>query len=209
VLAVGLVAHPSREAFARRLAEQVSADVVMVDTDGLGCEANHRATQQALAEFRSTWAVVLEDDAVPVGDFRVYAEQALAMAPAPIVSFYLGKQRPPHWQKRIAAALAEAETTGAHWIVGKQLLHAVGYAIRTDLLPSLLEHTSNLPADAHIGSFARANSHPIAYTVPSLVNHMDIPTVTQHPDGQPRRKGRTAWAYGSPPFWTSNTVVLR
>lgn len=208
LLTIGIVAHTSRVTEAKQLQQQVKAEFISIDNGVMGAEANHFVVQNHLSQLPSSWSVVLEDDALPVDGFRSQAAQALLMAPSPIVSFYLGRKRPPHWQKRIADAIANAKHTEATWIISTHLLHGVGYAIRTDLLPSLLAFDSELPADQHIGAWARAYGHTISYLVPSLVDHKDLPTIVDHPDGDPRRPGRKAWTVGTRTHWTSEAVTL-
>lgn len=202
---VGVVAHVDREGAARRLAATVGADFISVDRGGvLGCEGNHAAVQRHLAGLPGEWSVVLEDDAVPVDGFADQVAAALEVAPAPVVSLYLGRQRPPQYQRRIEIVCGLADKVGANWLTSPRMLHAVGYAIRTDLLPTLLEFDCDLPADERIG----ACFGDVCYVWPSLVDHADGPSVTAHPDGQPRSPGRRAWRVGSRDVWTSSTVVL-
>jgi hypothetical protein len=208
VYRIGIVAHTSRSTQAKQLGRQVKSDFVSIDNGVMGCDENHYTVQRHLAALPSTWSIILEDDAVPVNDFRAQAEQALIMAPSPIVSFYLGRRRPPHWQGRIGNAVAQATHDQATWIVGTHLLHAVGYAIRTELLPSLLDHHSPRPSDEHITGWAQRFGHTISYTWPSLVDHADVPTIVEHPDGQPRPAGRKAWHTGSREHWTTKAVTL-
>lgn len=207
LIALGVVAHTSRTTQAKALAQQVQADFFSIDNGYLGCDQHHRQVQVHLAALPSTWAVILEDDAEPVDDFRDQLESALLVAPSPIVSLYLGRKRPPHWQHRIGKALASADN--ANWLISTHLLHAVGYAIKTELLPSLLAFDSPLPVDQHISRWARYYGHTIAYTLPSLVDHADLPTIVDHPDGEPRTAGRKAWTVGTRDIWTSQTVALR
>ena len=207
--AIGIVAHTSRIAKAKELQQQVKAEFISIDDGLLGCEANHDHTHRHLSGLPTTWSVVLEDDAEPVDGFTEQLHEALLMSPSPIVSLYLGRRRPPHWQNRILGAIAEAANTESPWIVSTHLLHAVGYAIRTDLLPSLLSHESSHPIDEHIGDWARRHGHTVAYTVPSLVDHADLPTIVEHRDGQPRRPGRRAWTVGTRESWSSQSVVMR
>lgn len=206
---IGIVAHTSRAGQAKRLAAGVRADFISIDNGLMGCDGNHEHVLHHLAGFPSTWSVVLEDDAEPVEGFRDQLGQALMMAPSPIVSLYLGRQRPPHWQRRIGAAVAEAEESGASWVVATRLFHAVGYCVKTELLPSLLSHVSPLPVDEHVSSWARAFGHVVSYAVPSLVEHSDVPTVVEHRDGAPRTPGRKAWRVGVRDRWSSMSVVLR
>lgn len=206
---IGVVGHLTRSQQAKDLARQVKADFVSIDNGVLGCDGNHAMVQEHLTNLPSTWSVVLEDDAIPVDDFREQLTAALPMSPSPIVSLYLGKQRPPHWQRRISTAIAKAQHDDAPWIISTYLLHAVGYAIKTELLDSLLDHTSTQPSDQHITGWAKRYGYTISYTAPSLVNHADLPTIVDHPDGQLRTPGRTAWMYGGRHDWTSKAVTLR
>lgn len=205
---VGIVAHAIRATQARELARQVRAPLISVDDGMLGCEGNHRLVQTHLQALGAPWSIILEDDAEPICGFPHQAREALLASPTPIVSFYLGRSRPRHAQRKIAAALAAADERDAHWIVSTRLLHAVGYAIRTELLESLLCHDSELPADEHITAWARRHGHAIGYTVGSLVDHADGPTVVDHRDGQPRTPGRRAWRLGNPDRWTSQAVTM-
>lgn len=208
MLKIGIVAHTARATQARQLSDTVKAAFISIDNGLMGCDTNHRTVQQHLAEYPSTWSVILEDDAEPVEGFREQLHSALLMAPTPVVSLYLGRKRPPHWQKRIATALTEAQHQDACWVMSTHLLHAVGYAIKTELLPSLLTHTSTLPSDQHIGEWCRRFGHLISYTVPSLIDHQDGPTIVDHPDGDPRRPGRKAWTVGTRHQWTTTAVLL-
>ena len=206
---IGIVAHTARTNQAKTLAHTVKADFISIDTGFLGCDDNHTTVQHHLAGLHTVWSVILEDDAAPVNDFCGQLAQALSVAPTPIVSLYLGRRRPPHWQQRIRKAALRAENENASWIVGTHLLHAVGYAIKTELLPSLLNFDSDLPVDQHITRWAQTtHGHPISYTWPSLVNHLDLPTLVEHPDGKPRHPGRTAWATGTRDQWTTHAVPL-
>jgi GR25 family glycosyltransferase involved in LPS biosynthesis len=206
---VGIVAHTSRTAQAKQLGRTVRSDFISIDNGLMGCDENHYTVQKHLSALPATWSIVLEDDAIPVDDFRHQAEQALVMAPTPIVSFYLGKRRPPHWQNRVCNAVAQAANDDASWIISTHLLHAVGYAIKTELLPSLLDHTSDRPSDEHITSWARRFGYLTSYTFGSLVDHADLPTIVDHPDGQPRGPGRKAWYAGTREHWTTKAVTLR
>lgn len=209
---IGVVAHTSRKQMADTLAEKVSAAIVAVDDGSLGCNRNHVQVWKYLAEHDSDWTVVLEDDAIPVDDFRTQLHQALEYAPTNVVSLYLGTGRPPQWQTRIKDALAKAHANDACYIVTTHLLHAVAVAIKTPHIPHMLAHAEAkryLPIDEAISNWARLhNRNPIAYTVPSLVDHADGLTLVKHRDGSPRNKPRKAWTVGTRSTWTTQAVTM-
>lgn len=200
-----MVAHTARVAEAKLLAGVVRADFVSVDNGVLGCDGNHLSVQRHLAGLPGDWSVVLEDDAVPVAGFRAQLAAALEVAPAPVVSVYLGRQRPPQFVRQVVQAVGRANSVDASWIVGRRMLHAVGYAIRSDVLGSLLEFDSALPSDERISAWADGG---VAYCWPSLVDHADLPTVVKHRDRQPRPPGRTAYRVGGRDVWTGRSVPL-
>lgn len=210
LLTIGIVAHSSRASEAKALAHEVDAEFVSIDQDGiLGCDDNHDHVMHHLAGLPSTWSVVLEDDAVPVEGFYEQLEAALPLSPTPIVSLYLGRLRPPQHQADIQAAVEAAVVEDADWIISSRLYHAVGYAIKTELLPSLLGHLSNWPVDQHISEWAMQRGHLVSYCWPSLVDHADGETVVAHPDGQPRTPGRVAWKTGAKAQWSTQSVTLQ
>jgi GR25 family glycosyltransferase involved in LPS biosynthesis len=204
-ISYAVVGHTSRQSQAEALAQTLNA-TLSLDDGTLGEGINHDRAWVAATTQDSDWSVVLEDDAVPIHDFQVQLAEALANAPAPIVSAYLGTSRPPQYQRRIQQALAR----DTHWILSNELLHHVAVAIRTNLVGQMLTavECSTLPADYRIGSWARQCDYPIAYTNPSLVDHADGPTVIIHQDGQPRHAPRKAWQVGTRTRWCTTTTHL-
>jgi len=212
---IGIVAHVARQHQAEQLSADIAAEYVSVDDGSLGCELNHRKVWLwHIDNNRSEWAVNLEDDAVPVPDFRNQVDNALAAAPTPIVSLYLGRHHIPtiHWEQRKETALAQADNAGAHWITTNTLLHAVAVAIRTDILPTVIAHTMRLPDfmpnDEAISHFVMNNMGSIGYTIPSLCNHADQPTLFKHHDKLPRPPGRIAYRTGQREHWNSQVVTM-
>lgn len=207
---IGVVAHLERADQAHKLMDALPAAYMSMDNGSLGCEANHRKAWTYLAGKKTEWGVVLEDDALPVTNFREQAEQALAVAPSPIVSFYLGRHRPPHWQSTIHQATDKASADDACFITSTHLLHAVAVAIRTDLIADMLTHTetSVRPWDYAIAAWAVDGDISVSYTWPSLVDHQDGPTVVKHPDGKARTPGRVAWRVGVRDTWTTTAVTM-
>jgi len=208
---IGIVGHVQREQMATDLYNQVDADFLSIDPlDGVGCLANHLAVWQWHADNPAEWLVTLEDDAVPVEDFRRQLAAALAVAPTPIVSLYLG--RGYIGDAQLSASVRRAEATGSHWLLaGHQLFHAVGLAVRHELLAPMVadldrrnHNFRSSPVDHALGQWARRNHHDVAYTVPSLVDHADGPSlVMRH-----RRAPRTAWRTGGHEQWTSTSTPM-
>lgn len=205
---VGVVAHQQRATQAQALAASINAEILHMDDGTHGCHGNHhRAWQWHTENTHTEWAVVLEDDALPVQDFRTQLTAALDAAPTDIISLYLGRQRPAPFQQRNKRATTKATNTGAHWITSPHMMHAVAAAIRTQLIPEFLQHPHHYtPPDELISTWARTNNRPIGYTWPSLVDHADGPTLVVHPDGRPRKAGRIAWQVGTRDTWNSETV---
>jgi GR25 family glycosyltransferase involved in LPS biosynthesis len=209
-ITIGVVAHEKRRDHAEQLATLIEADVVMMDdrTQHLGCEANHRRTWHALSNSSTEWVVVLEDDAIPVPDFRHQLTQALAVAPTDIVSLYLGRSKPTYWQPQIERFTQQADHDGAHWITSPTAIHAVGLAVRTT---TLQHHRHNvwLPPDQALTRWAEKNGHLISYCWPSLLEHADLPTtIRQHRDGMARTPGRVAWRTGTRDAWDDSSVHM-
>lgn len=194
---VVIVAHPDRKPRLDELVLKTNAEAVALDDHKYGCEINHLRAWEWLSGGNCPWSVVLEDDAVPVERFRFQLHAALKVAPTPIVSLYLGRTRPPHWQESVSQAVGRTKLQDACFLTAPALLHGVGYAIRTSLIPDLLAEVPSLidemPIDEAITVWAKQRDHGISYTWPSLVDHRDEPSLVNHHDGQPRRSGRVAW----------------
>lgn len=208
IISTAIVAHTSRRIQAAELAQTVNGQIFM-DNGELGCEANHTRAWEWHAGRAHTvdWALTLEDDALPVHGFGSQVLAALAVAPAPIVSFYLGTDERHYWQAGIRAALTAA-TPGTSWLLSGALLHAVAVAVRSDLLP--LSIGPGLAVDTALGNWAKKHDHLIAYSVPSLVDHADTePIVTQRfgPSSQ-RLAARRAHITGTRPRWTNCAIQI-
>lgn len=205
---IGIVAHLDRITQAEKLADQTQAAYIAYDDGTLGCDGNHKRVWEWHAEHTTDWAIVLEDDALPVENFRQQLEQVLAQAPTPIVSLYLGRSRPLcGWQTRIGLAVVKANQSNSHWIVTDAALHAVALCVRADLVPSMLAWVQN-PVDDCISRWIRAQGLKVGYPWPSLVDHEDGPTLVKHPDGQPRNQPRVAWWHGTRDHWNNRQVEM-
>jgi GR25 family glycosyltransferase involved in LPS biosynthesis len=209
VIAIGIVAHLQRVAMTEHLADQTGAQIISYDDGTLGCTKNHLAVWKRLADTDADWKICIEDDAVPVDGFQNQLEHALEVAPAGIVSLYLGRLRPPQWQHMIQPAIDRADTSGAHWLVSRQLLHAVGIAMRGDLVDDMLAHLDGeTPIDEAINTWVNRRMYRVAYCWPSICDHADTETLIQHRDGQNRESGRVAWKTGTRETWANEYVEM-
>jgi len=209
MISIAIVAHTTRTNQATNLAHTTSAQHISLDDGTLGCDNNHKTVlrwHHNQPHQPDDWCVVLEDDAQPIDDFPAQLAAALAVAPTPVVNLYLGTSYPPHHQRLIKKSIAEAQRTNSHWTIRNLFIHTVGYAIRYDVLASLAGYETVLPIDQHIDQWARFNNHLTCFTHPSLVDHMDGPSLIHHRDGLPRNKPRHAWVTGGHEEWTAASI---
>jgi hypothetical protein len=210
--AIGIVAHVARAEQAHTLMDTVGASYMSLDNGLYGVNGNHKRVWRHMAErfaAHTEFIAVLEDDAVPVDGFNEQLENVLATYAAPVVSLYLGRLRPPHFQHMIEPATKRADVLDANFIVSRQMLHAVGLAIRSDLVADMLDNLNEiLPIDEAIGEWVNKRRYRIAYTWPSIIDHADGDTLLQHRDGHKRQPGRVAWRCGTRDVWTDRTVEM-
>ena len=150
---IAVVAHPQRQEQAEALAEEVFAEILLMDDTvrPYGPFVNHLRAWSWLSGGNCPWSMVIEDDAVPLAvsprgtqSFRWQLHAALRAARTPVVSFYLGRSRPPLWQSSIARTVGKTYFRDACFFTSSHLLHGVGYAIRTDLIPDMLQSVAPL-----------------------------------------------------------------
>lgn len=220
---IAIVAHPARRQMVRELARHVQPGIIAWDNARMGAARNHLQAWGYLKDGPQQWAVILEDDCIPVADFRTQLTAMLAKAPGNIVSLYLGRGRPDQWQLPISAVIAQE----ACFLRADELLHGVGYALRTPTLRALYPSVRAALAHLHrpkelvalVSIWARKNEELIYYTRPSLVNHRDDPPLIadeDREDGQSRSVPpdpsgsviRKAWLFGSRPHWDSSCTDL-
>lgn len=216
--AIAVVAHLSRGVQAEHLADDVGATYVAYDDGARGAGPNHVACWEWLEESNREWGVVLEDDAVPVKDFVDNLDVVLKNSPSPIVSLYLGRGRPPHWQPQIMRVMARPES----FLMAPTLLHHVGVALRTSCIPLMLDYLSvcgayqlgQLPIDEAIGGWVKKMGWQVAYCHPSIVDHRDQEPVISHrvtgygaDDPAKRDQKRVAWMFGTRE-WDGSSVDI-
>ena len=187
---IAIVAHHSRRAMANDLASKLEADSIFMDEHSAGANANHLRALSWAAE-QSDRVIIIEEDALPVDDFRDKAQDWLARFPDDMLSFYLGTGRPPQYQKEIAGMLVESDRVNADYLVLSKLIHGVCYSPPQGRLARMLSTwNKTLAADYAVGE---AFGGRVIYPCYSLVDHADLPTVERHPDNEPRTERRRAW----------------
>ena len=94
-VAIAIVAHKDRGQTGRPIGGLGRPDYVSWDDGTLGPAENHLRAWENLAEEDAEVCLVLEDDAVPVANFRSELSGVLAVAPTDLVSLYLGRATSP------------------------------------------------------------------------------------------------------------------
>lgn len=207
---IAVVSHPDRAEMGADLARELDGLLLMDGDDqgsARGCARMHTLALRTLAETsESEWLVVLEEDAVPVPDFRAHAEAALAWAPSPLVSFYLGTGTNWGVQHAITVALWTAKREGLAWLGADCLMSTVGYAVNrsviVDLLTDIDATDDELPVA--ITRSAQARDLAVHYTWPSLIDHRDGWSTI----GGREITGRVAHQHGVAPDWDTSIAPL-
>lgn len=206
-LYVGIVAHIKREEMAYSLAAKVQADEVFMDNGMLGEWRNHEKAWRAAERSGKTHAVILQDDALPVENFREHALEAAKTRSERLISLYVGTHRPR--KEQVLESTTRADRVGAAWLTADTLMWGVGVLVPTALISEILDTVkkSNLPYDQRIGLWAEETSNLVYYTWPSLVDHVDEPTVIP---GRPKKQGkRVAHRHGVPEWNTMSVHIER
>jgi hypothetical protein len=221
-LLIGVAAHVSREEMAHALVKRVGAQVLNVDKGNAGCYRtaviacvwNHFEVLNRLAALvtdKHSWVIVLEDDALPVPNFRKHAAAALSYAPY-LAGFYIGQAG----AERNLALLTKSLEDGVAWAAAPHMVSAVAYAIRTDVLPEIIkrypgftDYEATVERRITTWSYERrggtAYGEPqFYYTLPSLVDHSEVDSIVfPGADGTVRH----AWSVGVAKNWDTRAVV--
>lgn len=161
---------------------------------------------RALLKARSVQddVLILEDDAIPCKNFADHLHDVMERYRArhygatDLISIYLGRAAPISAQTRIQTLINLADAAGRDYITDTTLYHAVAYIIPKERKNAIAQRLYNLwptfqrltPADTTIGSVC---THPITYTLPSLVEHdYTMPSTVHHRGPRPTEE-RRAW----------------
>lgn len=141
------------------------------------------------------WHLVLQDDVIVSKDLLAGLAVALGhLGQVGVVSAYTGTGRPD--QRNTLRALAHADQHGHSWISTRSLNWGPAVALPAHVIPDMLawceDHIARSKPprsnyDYAIGTYVRDVLGWCAwYTVPSLVEHRDLPSLVGHDNG-PRR----------------------
>lgn len=216
---IGIVGHISRSDEAHALLERLDADVLKMDDSDFfsiwdatrRCAENHIRVLthlHSIADGPQDWLVIVEDDAIPVPGFRTEASAALRCAPTELVCLYLGTGNP---SGNIQRGIREAIGTPGPWFTADFFVGAVGWAVRSHLVPDLLKdierRDDELPL--RVTRWSQKRGILTSYTRPSLVDHLDIDsTIASMPTHERAKMPRKAWEFGSRQNWEGRPVML-
>lgn len=207
---VVVLGHEMRAGAAHKLAAQLDNAEVHTSTRPPSLRASNQAHAYAWRKAAdnadrdgNTWCGVIEDDAILHPRIRQLLPEVLGKAPAPIVSCYLGTGRPTNWQARIAKAIDRLDSFGGSgWLIGDELLSHVAVFAEPDVIrraADTIGGSTITGCDLTLGNWARKHNVPIAYALPSIVDHVDdvpvIPSEGRWREGS-EVLARKAWRFG-------------
>ncbi|MFC9326749.1 NAD-dependent epimerase/dehydratase family protein [Kitasatospora sp. NPDC057015] len=179
-LSGAVMTHPDRLAEARQIAEvdPLGRIKVVVDPEPAGRPTALRVAplSWACVEPDATHHLVLQDDVALAEGFFDHVEKVAAAAGNEAVAFYAG------WDSRNGGVARLAALTGAPWAYTLQE-HVPCYAL---LLPAELargyaqfqqEDEPGWPYDVVVQRYLNARGVPVRFCTPSLVQHMDMPSL--------------------------------
>lgn len=188
-LSAAVMAHPAREREVEELVSQLDRNVPVVwasnPRPSAEPEARWLTGRVAWEQYdpAADWHLVLQDDAQPCRDMLAGLERALdQVGTEGLVSAYTGTGR-PH-QGNVRKALDSAQRKNHSWMSTLSLNWGVAICAPTQTIPSMLTWCDQQPGlnyDYRIGMYYRDVRHWVTwYTVPSLVDHRDIPSLIRH-----------------------------
>ncbi|GAA0936819.1 hypothetical protein [Nonomuraea longicatena] len=182
-ISLAVMYHPSRIAHARALAAQCAPlrPELVADPDPTGVPSPLRTAKAAWAAVRpdATHHLVLQDDAVLARDFLTHLEAVVARRPTHGLALYVnrGSLRNGYLVRRAAAS-------GARWsrLSSAEYTPTLGFVLPAQDARELASYLRTVPDefrddDEVVTLFCRERGLPVAATVPSLIEHGDLPSV--------------------------------
>ncbi|MCQ9385128.1 hypothetical protein [Brevibacterium moorei] len=186
---------PERHDNAVSLADRLAADLI-VDHEHRGHVWTHREAWGRHLDRETDGAlVVLEDDVRLCSDFDQHIQEEIdALGRDEILSLYMGRRSPTRDQAQLL--FRTAAYTGAP-LSTPHVFNALGLGIPFALIDDMLEYTEPMagPWDEIVESWVKARDLRVRYSVPSHIDHLDLPTTLPRTAYQPRPQGRVAWSF--------------
>lgn len=205
-VAVSIAAVRARAPYAEALAAAIpGARIVWDDPPSGSSWPSYRRILAAAGDRGETWTVSLDDDALLCDAFPAVLAAALAACPGDFAGFYAGS----------APLMRRAQRAGAAWGASVQLVHGIGWAIRTSLAAgaaALIDHCvrPEFPSgDARLRLWLAAHGRWNFVTVPNLIDHRpELSSVRLQYAGQSNRRRRAAAFDRAPGVdrWTDRVV---
>lgn len=186
-----VVSVPERHENASRIASQLGADL-LVDYSHSGHTETHLRAWASIDDTLDGFGVVLEDDVDLCGAFEKHVEMECAAARSgEILSLYMGRVGPT---RAGAQTLYGGAVKNEVPLVVRRVFHAVGLAVPTWMIPDLISVCADGagPWDERVEGWLRSRGYQCKYTLPSHVEHMDLPSTLPKTSRQPRPSGRVA-----------------
>jgi len=182
-VSVAVMAHPRRAAMVEDLLASIGGHVeVAWDQENREWETGRRAL--LAYDPSAEWHVVVQDDAIVCGDFRAsVAHLAARHTESEVIGLYLGAVRP--YGAAVERAVTAAERAGASWVLSERLMWGVGTAFPVAALDALVHAADRArPAeyDFRLSVAMRVTGMTARYSLPSLVDHRQGPSILNHPD---------------------------
>lgn len=177
MISTAIMAHPARKDMVADLLTELPADTY-ISWDAHRVEMDTARRALSFHDESSDWHLVIQDDAVLCNNFMHHAEEALArVKPNNPVSFYLGRPMPHGNEMTRAVAVAQQEERS--WIVTRGPMWGVCVAYPTKMLTEFLEAApdEDLPYDEVASEFFWSKRIECWYTLPSLADHRDEPSL--------------------------------
>lgn len=186
-VSVAIMAHEKRRGMVTELLKQIPAHVVWDD----GSHGVWDTGRMAMLSYGPTadWHLVLQDDVLLCADFVGQAMKALSEAPTSVVSFYMGR-RAVFGQWTSLEASMHARRQGERWVCGRGPFWGPAIAVKVSMIEEMMawcdrEQPYEIAYDYKIARYFAAKRLDCGYTVPSLVEHRDGPSMV------PGRRGNS------------------
>lgn len=195
----------ARQPYAEALAAAIpGASIVWDDPPSGSSWPAYRRVLEGAGRQGETWTVSLDDDAVLCDGFPGVLAAALAACPGDFAGLYSGSPM----------QVGPAQQAGAAWAATIQVVHGVGWAMRTARAAEALALIDGAirpefpSGDARLRYWLAATGRWNYITIPNLVDHRpELVSVTRVHHGEPNRRRRAA-AFDRAPRgpWTGAVV---